>query len=191
MPNLIARLSVDGLLVDDLAAQRVGREIFHGDRVVAVDVQEVVDADDVLVRDLAAVAQFVHEALHHLLVRGDVGVQELQDQPLLDHGVFHEQHRAERALADLLDELVAALDDVARLERRDVERGVGLRLVFLDDLRQLLIFDEQRLGGLLHLRRALVGGDLLGHEKRLSSSVMARATAWLIVPSPAEADCSR
>ena len=116
-------LELDGLLVDDLAAEGVRGEIFHRDGVSALDVQEVVDADDVLVRDLAAVAQLVHEALHHLLVRGDVGVQELQDQALLDDRVFHEQHRAEGALADLLDELVAALDDVARLQGVDVELG--------------------------------------------------------------------
>ena len=34
----------------------------------------------------------------------------------------------------------------------------------LIDLRQLLVVDEQRLGRLLHLLRALVGGDLLGRE---------------------------
>ena len=127
MPNLHRALELDGLLVDDLAAQGVGGEVLHRDGVVALDVQEVVDADDVLVRDLAAVAQLVHEALHHLLVRGDVGVQELEDQALLDHGVLHQQHGAEGALADFLDELVAALDDVAGLQRGDVELG-GLRL---------------------------------------------------------------
>ena len=52
-------LELDGLLVDDLAAQGVRRKVLHRDGVVALDVQEVVDADDVLVRDLAAVAQFV------------------------------------------------------------------------------------------------------------------------------------
>ena len=109
------------LAVRHLAAQRVRREVLHRDRVVAADVQEVVDADHVRVRDLAAVAQLVHEALHHLLVLGDARVQELEDQPLVDDRVLHQQHGAEGAAADALDVLVAALDDVAGLQRADVE----------------------------------------------------------------------
>ena len=110
-----------GLLADHLAAQRVRGEVLHRDGVVALDEQEVVDADDVVVRDLARVAQLMHEALHDLFVFRDVRVQELEDEPLVDHGVFHEEHRAERALADAFDVLVAALDDVAGLEGLDVE----------------------------------------------------------------------
>ena len=110
-----------GLLADHFAAQRVRGEILHRDGVVALDEQEVVDADDVVVRDLARVAQLVHEALHDLFVFRDVRVQELENEPLVDHGVFHEQHGAERALADAFDVLVAAFDDVAGLERLDVE----------------------------------------------------------------------
>src|SRR5882724_4177007 len=154
-------LENDRLFVDDLAAQSMGRKIFHGDGVIAADVEEIVDADDVLVRDLAAVAQLVNEALHHLLVRGYVGVQELEDQPLFDHGVFHQQYRAECALADLLDELVAALDDVAGLQGRDIQFG-DLYLLFLYDLGEIGIVDEQGLGRLLHFFGALIGGDLLG-----------------------------
>ena len=56
------------LLADDFAAERVRGEVLHRDGVVALDEQEVVDADDVLVRDLARVAQLVHEALHDLFV---------------------------------------------------------------------------------------------------------------------------
>ncbi len=107
----------------------------------------------------------MHEALHHLLVRGDVGVQEFEDQALLDNRVFHEQHGAECALADLFDELVAALDDVSRLQGRDVQlRGRRGFLGLLDDIRQRRVVDEQRLGRLLHLFRALVGRDLLRRE---------------------------
>ena len=110
------------LLVGDLGAERMRRKVLHRDRVAAADVQEVVDADDVLVRDAPRVAQLVHEALQHLLVGGDVGVQELQDQALLDDGVLDENDGAERAFADLLDELVAALDHVAVLQRVQIER---------------------------------------------------------------------
>ena len=110
------------LFVGDLGAERMRRKILHRDRVAAADVQEVIDADDVLVRDAPRVAQLVHEALQHLLVGRDVGVQELQDQPLLDDGVLDENDGAERAFADLLDELVAALDHVAVLQGVQIER---------------------------------------------------------------------
>ena len=39
-----------------------------------------------------------------------------------------------------------------------------LDLVLLDDLGDVLIVDEQRLRRLLHLFRALIGGDLLRGE---------------------------
>ena len=133
------------LLADHLAAERVRGEVLHRDGVVALDEQEVVDADDVLVRDLARVAQLVHETLHDLFVFRDVRVQELEDEALVDHGVFHEQHGAERALADAFDVLVAAFDDVAGLERLDVE-----------------LLRPRHLFGFLH--RAL--HVLLGHELR-------------------------
>ena len=108
-------------LADDLATQRVRREVLHRDGVVALDVEEVVDADDVVVRDLARVTQLVHEPLHDLFVFGDVRVQELEDEPFVDDRVLHQQHGAERALADAFDVFVAALDDVAGLESLDVE----------------------------------------------------------------------
>ena len=72
MPNCSARLLLQRLLVDDLGAERVRREVLHRDGVIALDVEEVVDADDVAVRDLARVAQLVHEALHDLFVLGHV-----------------------------------------------------------------------------------------------------------------------
>jgi len=68
MPNLTAR-ELHRLLVHDLAAQGVRRKVFHRNGVITLDVQEVVDADEVLVGDLAAVAQIMHEALHHFFVR--------------------------------------------------------------------------------------------------------------------------
>ena len=141
-------------LVVDLVAERVRREVLHRDRVVAADEQEVVDADDVAVRDLARVAQLVHEPLHHLLVLRDVRVQELEHQPLVDDRVLHQQHGAEGALADLLQVLVAALEHVARLERGDVEplRRCGLAREAVEVGR----FGEQRARRLGHAGRALL-----------------------------------
>ena len=46
---------LERFLVHDLAAQCMRREILHRDGVVALHVQEVIDADDVLVSDLARV----------------------------------------------------------------------------------------------------------------------------------------
>ncbi len=137
-------LRLHRLLVRDLGAERVRGEVLHRDRVAAADVQEVVNPDHVLVRDPAGVAQLVHEALEHLLVRGDVRVQELQDQAFLDDRVLDEHHGAERALADLLDELVAAFDHVAGVQRVQIERRrLGRRR--LDAL--VRAFDEQRACG--------------------------------------------
>jgi hypothetical protein len=85
----------------------------------------------------------VHEALHDLFVFGDVGIQEFEDELLVDHRVFHEQHGAECALADALDVLVAALDDVAGLERLDVELlRPGHLLGFLDGALHVLFRHE-------------------------------------------------
>ena len=101
------------------------REILHRDRVAALQIQEVIDANNVAVRDLARVTQLVHKALHHLFVRRDVRVQELENQALVHDLVLHEEHGSESALADLLDELVAVVDDIARFEFGDIERGLG------------------------------------------------------------------
>src|SRR5580658_7307180 len=143
--ELSGALQFHRLLVHDLAAQGVRGEVFHRDRVATLDVQEIVDADDVLVRDLARVAQLVHEALHHFFVLRDVGIQELQDQTLIDDRVLHEYYRAEGAAADAVDVFVAALDDIAGLESVDVEGAGDLRR--FDGLRERLIGDQHCLSG--------------------------------------------
>ncbi len=155
MPYWIARGSGSGFSLTISLPSVCAREILHGNGVVAAHVDEVVDADDVLVRDLARVAQLVHEALHHLLVLRHVRVQELQDQPLVDDRVLDQHHRAERALADLLDELVASFDDVAVLERGDVHLDGARRgfLGLLEDLVDVAFFDQQRARRLRHLGR--------------------------------------
>ena len=169
MPKPIARFELHRLLVDDLAAERVRGEVLHRDGVVALDEQEVVDADDVLVRDLARVAQLVHEALHHLFVFRDVRVQELEDQPLVDDRVFHQQHGAEGAAADAVDVLVAALDDVAGLERRDVElRGPAIFSACFDRTLYVLLGHQQRAARAAAARRrdACGGADRGGARRR-------------------------
>ncbi len=101
------------------------------------------------------------EALHHLFVLRDIRVQELQDEALVDDSVLDEQHGAERALADLLDELVAPFDHIARLEGRDIELlRRGRRFFrFLDDRIDVALVDEERPRGLGHLRRLDLRGD--------------------------------
>ena len=84
----------------------------------------------------------MHKALHHLLVGGDVGVQEFENQAFVDHGVFHQQHRAKRALADFLDIAVPAFDYIAGFQRGNVESCITF--VFRDNLGNLLGFDQQR-----------------------------------------------
>ena len=124
------------------------------------------------------------EALHHLFVRRHVGIQKLEDQPLVDDLVLHQQYGTESALADFLDELVAAVDDIARLEGRNVEyrrrlcrclrrrrriggrrglRRVGfleLLLVRGDKLLELLVFQQHG----LRVRADFLGAEILFHD---------------------------
>ncbi len=131
--ELDGAFQLERLLVDNLASQGVRGEVLHRDGVQTLDVQEVVDADDVLVRDLARVTQLVDEALHHFFVPRHIRVQELQNQALVDDRVLHQQHGAEGAAADAIDVFVAPLNNVARFQRLDIQargsfclfRGLG------------------------------------------------------------------
>ena len=63
------------------------------------------------------------EALHHLFVGRDIRIQEFENQALVDHLIFHQEHGPECTLADLFDVAIAAIDYIARLEFRNVQYG--------------------------------------------------------------------
>ena len=102
-------------------AERVRGEVLHRDGVVALDVQEVVDADDVAVRDLARVAQLVDEPLHHLLVLETFGFRNLRISRSSTTVSSISSTVPKAPLPIFSHVLVAALDHVAGLERGDVE----------------------------------------------------------------------
>ena len=71
----------------DAAEQRrqiLAVDILHRQEAPAVGVAEVVEADDVLVRDLAGDAQLVVELRQPGIVGGDAGGQELQRHRLIE-----------------------------------------------------------------------------------------------------------
>jgi hypothetical protein len=76
-------------------------EVLHGDGMGSLDLQEVVKANDVLVRDLPGVLQFVDESTNHRFVHGDLGIQDLEDQLLVDGRVLDEIDVTEAPAPDL------------------------------------------------------------------------------------------
>ena len=66
-----------GVAIFDFAGERMRREVLHRNGVVALDAQEVIDADDVAMSDFARIAQFMHKALEHFFVFADAGIKEL------------------------------------------------------------------------------------------------------------------
>ena len=121
-------------LVEDLP-QRAAVDMVHRQEVQVAVLADVVDAHDVLVRDLAREHQFLLEALEHARIRL-VGAQRLQGdvdvQPLVVHAIDH----AHRADAGETDHAIAAGDQRADGEHplsaergfRRVRIGSGLRI---------------------------------------------------------------
>ena len=57
----------------------------------------------------------MNEAFHHLLIRRNVWIQELQNQLFIDDFIFHQQHGTEGALTNFLNVPVTTVDDIAGL----------------------------------------------------------------------------
>ena len=90
-------------------AEREAFEQLHDDEAVAVGrLPEVLHVDDVLVADLRDRARLVEEARDHLLVPGQLGMDDLERDAFADDRVVREEHVAHRAGADLLQHLVVA-----------------------------------------------------------------------------------
>ena len=96
-------------LVLELVAERQALEQLHDDEAVTVGrLPEVLHVDDVLVADLRDRARLVEEARDHLLVRRQLGMDDLERDALADDRMLREEHVAHRAGADLLQHLVVA-----------------------------------------------------------------------------------
>ena len=94
-------------LPDELL-QVLARHELHGDEGRALGLAQVEHPADVAVADLPGELELVREALDGLLVQGDLGPQELEGDLLLDIRVEDLIDPAHAAVAQLLDDLVAA-----------------------------------------------------------------------------------
>ena len=121
-------------LIEDLP-QRAAVDMVHRQEVQVAVLADVVDAHDVLVRDLAREHQLLLEAFEHARIRlvGTQGLQrDVEVQPLVVHAIDH----AHRADAGEPDHAITAGDDGAGGEHplpaergfRGVRVGPGLRI---------------------------------------------------------------
>src|SRR5206468_11394288 len=85
-----------------------GGEVLHGDRVRVLQVHEVVDADDVRVRDTARHLELQDEAPDHVGVDGELGREDLQHQALVHEQILDQVHGPEAAAPHALDHAEAA-----------------------------------------------------------------------------------
>ena len=109
-------------------AQVLTFDELHGDELHAIGFVQVVNADDVLVRDLPGQHQLLLEARQDGGIPGQVGTNDLQPNNALDFHVAGFIDRAHAAHAEQLLDLVAAAENVAFVEdgRADVRKN-GMR----------------------------------------------------------------
>jgi hypothetical protein len=92
----------------DKTLQVLSRNILHGDEGQALSPAQVKHAADVAVADLSGEFQFVRESLDRFLIQGDLRTQQLEGDLLIDVSVLDFVNLAHAAVAELLDDLVAA-----------------------------------------------------------------------------------
>ena len=80
----------------------------HGDEFHAVGLAQVVNAQDILVRDSAGEKKFVFEALNDLGIAGEVGLQDFQSNETVEFAIVGFVDAAHAAFAKKI------LDDKAR-----------------------------------------------------------------------------
>ena len=107
----------------DEALEVLAADELHGDEGRESLLADVEHAADVAVGDLAGELDLVPETLDRLRVRCDLGLEELEGDLFLDPGVVDLVDAAHPALAQLLDDLVAAGEG-----RAPGQLGVGRRL---------------------------------------------------------------
>ena len=87
----------------------------HGDELDAANVAEIVDAQDVLLRDLAGEQELLFEALHGLRIRGQLRADQFQRDGAAELGVVGLVDRAHSAFAEQRFDAVASAECGARL----------------------------------------------------------------------------
>ena len=157
MPALCAACSADAICdrdphraahrqptdaIDLVGQQRALEVLEHDVRHVVVREPHVRRLDDVRVTERAGGTRFVHEALDHVRVGRELGMQDLDRDAALDQRVLREEHRAHPAFAQGSYDPIATLDDVPGLHhcfpRRSsahyLHRGSSVRVRHKDSL---------------------------------------------------------
>ena len=106
-----------------MRAQVLTLDELHGDELHAVGFVQVVDADDVLMRDLPRQHQFLLEARQNGGIARKIGTNDLQSDNALHFHVAGLVDRAHAAHAEQLLDLVAAAEDVALMEDGGADIG--------------------------------------------------------------------
>ena len=101
--------------------QRVTEKILHGDGVGAAHGEEVVNADDVFVGNFPGVAQLVDEALDNVVIGSQRGMQEFQNNFLVDDQILHEDHRPEAPSPDTTYDLIPPVQDGTRFQLHGID----------------------------------------------------------------------
>lgn len=75
--------------------QVAGFEVLHGDRVGPLEIQEIVDADDVVVGDLPGELEFLEEPPAGNVVGAELWIEDLENEAIVDGEVLDQVDRPE------------------------------------------------------------------------------------------------
>src|SRR5204862_3412209 len=108
---------------DPLLERRAG-DVLHDDERKAVDLTDVVDADDVRVGELGEGPRFLHEELAQGAVGRGVRVEDLDRDLAAERGVLSEVDLRGAACADRLEDPIALIEDAIHCQLRTAPRSV-------------------------------------------------------------------
>ena len=135
-------LLVERLVLVEVVLDRVSFDVLHDEEVVAVDLAGIDRIDDVIVRQPRGDLGLALEPLDEFLVLGQGIEQDLDGDDAVDAHLLGLVDHAHRALADLLDHLIAGDLELLRRSRRppggDGPSGSGEDLGLDHDLQQAL-----------------------------------------------------
>ncbi len=116
----------------DAVGQRIAVQELHDDVAIAVRQNAQVEhLQDVIVADATSGLRLTFEALHHLGVAGERGVQDLDRHAAIDAHVLALEDGAHAALADQPDDAVLVVYELADFERH---RGASSRRIPVREL---------------------------------------------------------
>ena len=111
-------------------AQVLAIHVFHGDEANAVGFTKIVDADHVLVSDVAGENQFLFEARQNARICGEFGTDDFESDDAVQFAVARLVHRAHAALSEHTENLVALAENETGLERNECGDAAGGRGIY-------------------------------------------------------------